>query len=251
MNEFSARRAESLGSDVESEGQKTGRRRPLVIDLPYGRIRAVLWTVTLTVVALGIFREAWVHLFNSNNVLWKLRLINFDSENSVPEWWSTIQFVMAAALLVINGVADPERRWKPYWFALAAIFIFLSIDESAGAHELFMGLLARYHFTDFLRYSWIVPYSGACLVVGSLYVPFVLALPSQFRWRVILAGGVFVTSAMGFESIGGRCVNVRNQLCRILEIIAEESGETIGLTIFIIALAAILRTCSRAVTLSL
>jgi hypothetical protein len=57
----------------------------------------------------------------------------------VQEWWSVIQFVLAVVLLLANGAAEPVSRWKPYWFTLAAIFAFLSIDEAAGFHELLVG----------------------------------------------------------------------------------------------------------------
>ena len=116
------------------------------------------------------------------------QLINFDGENTVQEWWSVFQLLLAAGLALLNGFAEPNGRWKPYWFALAGIFVFLSLDESVGIHEFIMGLLAPYQFTDFLLLAWIVPYAIACLVIGLIYLPFMVALPPGIRWRVIFAG---------------------------------------------------------------
>jgi hypothetical protein len=89
---------------------------------------------------------------------------------------------------------------------LAAIFIYLSIDESAGLHETLMTPLAQFHFTGLLRFSWIVPYGLGCIALGLIYIPFVFALPGRFRSLVIFAGALFLAAALGVESIGGYCV---------------------------------------------
>ena len=46
-----------------------------------------------------------------------------------------LQLTLAAILVAINGMAEPSRRWKPYWFVLAGMFVFLSFDENVGVHE--------------------------------------------------------------------------------------------------------------------
>jgi hypothetical protein len=111
--------------------------------------------------------------------------------------------------------------------------------------------LAQFHFTGLLRFSWIVPYGLGCIALGFIYIPFVFALPGRFRSLVIFAGALFLAAALGVESIGGYCATEGSQSCWQGAIITEESGETIALTIFILALVAILRTRARTVTLSL
>jgi hypothetical protein len=34
-----------------------------------------------------------------------------DSENSLGDWWGTIQFALAAMLLAVIAKAEPDRRW--------------------------------------------------------------------------------------------------------------------------------------------
>ena len=228
-------------NELSSPAPPTSRERrggELVVVLDYRRIRVALWAGTLVVVALGVFRQAWFYLYQSEP--FGGPLINLDSENSLPEWWSVLQLLLAAGLVLLNGFAESNRRWKPYWFVLAAIFVFLSMDEAVGVHEFTMGLLAPYHFTDFLGFSWIVPYAIACFVIGLIYLPFVAALPPPFRWRVILAGALFLASAMGDESIAAHCVSIGNMTCYQLEVIAEEGGEIIAITIFILTLLTLL-----------
>lgn len=100
-------------ADSESFAEADSRRR-LVINLPYDRVRAVLWAITIAVAALGIFREGWLALYGNDSALGRLPLINLDSENALGEWWSVLQLTLAAILVAINGMAEPSRRWKPY-----------------------------------------------------------------------------------------------------------------------------------------
>lgn len=191
----------------------------------------------------GHFREGWLALYGNDSALGRLPLINLDSENALGEWWSVLQLTLAAILVAINGMAEPSRRWKPYWFVFAGMFVFLSIDESAQVHEHVMRWLPPH--TDLLLFSWIIPYGVLTLAFGFFYVPFVLALPRHIRSRVILAGGLYVAAAMGMEAVGGHCATIRSQSCWQLEIIAEESGETIALTVFVLALLVLLGSRSR------
>jgi hypothetical protein len=151
--------------------------------------------------------------------------------------------MLAAALIAINGRAELNRQWKPYWFVLAAVFVFLSVDESVQVHERLMGFMQPR--TGYLMFTWIIPYGIACLALGFLYLPFVVALPRPIRRRVILAGGLFLAAALGMEAASGHCATLQGTACWKLVLIAEESGETIALTLFILALLALLRSRSR------
>jgi hypothetical protein len=80
-----------------------------VIDLPYRRALAVLWTGTATVIALGLFHQAYLYFYLAEP--FASRLINLDSENSLPEWWSVFQLSFAGILLFLNArVAGRSQR---------------------------------------------------------------------------------------------------------------------------------------------
>jgi hypothetical protein len=161
MQEFSPKSAARVaGADIESLTRSDNRRR-LVIDLPYDRVRTVLWAITMAVVVLGIFREGWLAVYGKDSALGELSAIDLNSENALGEWWSVLQLMLAAALLAINGRVEPNRQWKPYWFVLAPMFVFLSFDESAQVHERVMGFLPSR--TGFLMFTWIIPYGVICL----------------------------------------------------------------------------------------
>jgi hypothetical protein len=111
--------------------------------------------------------------------------------------------------------------------------------------------LPPFDLNGFFRYSWIIPYGIASVVIGSLCLPFVRALPQGFRFPVILSGLLFLAAAMGVESIEGYCHTYGMRACRITSVIFEEGGEMIALTIFLVTLFGLLRARQRAVTFEL
>lgn len=158
--------------------------------------------------------------------------LGLDSETGLGDWWGTIQFAIGAVLLALNARAELELRWRFHWAALAA-------------------LLPPFDLNGFFRYSWIIPYGIASVVIGSLCLPFVRALPQGFRFPVILSGLLFLAAAMGVESIEGYCHTYGMRACRITSVIFEEGGEMIALTIFLVTLFGLLRARQRAVTFEL
>jgi hypothetical protein len=210
-----------------------------------------LWWCTLIVVVVGIAREAYIYALGPQTWLGNLKVIGLDLENSAGDWWGTLQFALGAILLALNAAAEPDRRWKLHWTALAALFVYFSLDESAALHERIIPMLAPFHFTGFLRYSWIIPYGLACVAIGLLYLPFVRALPQDFRFRVICAGLGFVAAAIGVESVEGYCHTYSLTACRSASIVVEESGEMLALTLFLTTLFALLGARRPAVTFAL
>jgi hypothetical protein len=221
----------------------------VIIDLHYRWLGIFLVATSLIVIGLGIFRKVLLH-WPENHVVGTLELINLQSDNSLPEWWSVAQFFLASLLLMLNGAAEPDRRWKRYWVFLATIFVFLSIDESAGVHERVRALIPH-DFTGALMYSWVIPYAAACLVIATLYIPFLLALPREVGLRMFFAGALFILAAMGAECVEGYCQSNALWHCVESEQLVEESGEIIAIMLFILALLMLLRTRTSMVTLKL
>jgi hypothetical protein len=233
MNELSSR----LGQ-VSTRRGVSAPARYLALDFSYRRVRATLWTISLATIALGLFHQVYIR-WAGPSVFGFRDLLNFDSERSIPTWWSYLLLIAVALVVLLNGVAEPNRKWKPHWFWLFAIFIFLSIDEFSGIHERFIGVLAPYNFTGVLHFSWVIPYGALCLLVGTLYSRFVLELPADIRWRTAIAGGIYIVAAIGMEMVGGYCRT--NPTCYSLEVVAEESGEIAGATLFFLAMILLLQ----------
>ena len=139
------------------------------------------------------------------------RQLNLDQENNIPTWYSSSALLLSAILLTVIGLAN-KQRGNPYsyhWLGLAAIFLFLSLDEAASLHEMTDDLLAPMlsavgYVHGFLYFSWIVFGAIFVLIVGSVYLPFVAALPRQTRRLFLLAGTLYVGGELGIEILGSR-----------------------------------------------
>jgi hypothetical protein len=61
----------------------------------------------------------------------------------------------------------------------------------------------------------------------------------------MFAGGLYVTAALGLESVGAYCAMIENSVCQKIEVIAEEGGEIIAIAIFVLALLRLLSSRYR------
>jgi hypothetical protein len=128
---------------------------------------------------------------------------DLDGERNVPSVFSTGLILLCAGLMTVIARIErgPNRRG---WWGLAAIFVFLAADELVSLHErLIEPLRAALHTSGLLYFAWLIPYGLAVLVTGALYLRFLLRLPGTTRRRVIIAGVVYLTGAVGLELIGG------------------------------------------------
>lgn len=126
-----------------------------------------------------------------------------------------------------------------YWWGLAAIFLFLSLDEALALHErivaptqMLLGVSADRYFV------WLLPYALVMLVIAIPYARFVLWLPVRTRRRFVLAGIVFLSGAVGLEIVGGLFHESSGQESMTFVILEslEDLLEMVGIVIFIYAL---------------
>ncbi|MBN2768784.1 MAG: hypothetical protein JXQ68_06735 [Campylobacterales bacterium] len=167
-------------------------------------------------------------------------LFDLDHERNIPTFYSTLVLIAATMLLFFIAYARKSLKSSyTYWFTLALIFLFLSIDEMCSLHEQ-LGPLLREHFkiSGIFYRAWIIPYSIALAVFVIMYARFLLSLPKNIMFLFILAGTIFVVGVIGFEILGGlqkQLIGVDNALY-ILYFICEELFEMIGIAIFNYAL---------------
>ena len=74
--------------------------------------------------------------------------------------------------------------------------------------------------------------------MGLAYLPFVWKLPARTKWLFILAGMIYLNGALGLEMVGGYLMKIygKDSSQYVIETIAEESLEMLGILIFINAL---------------
>lgn len=179
--------------------------------------------------------------FGHDHVLGLRRLLDFDGEGTAPAWFSSLLFLASAAIL---GVIWHARRaggdrFRGHWAVLAAVFLFLALDEAAAVHEQLIDPVRRALDTGgALLHAWIIPYGIALTVMLALYIPFLRGLPARTLRLMLAAGALYVAGAIGMEIVGGYVWDrdpVRG--IAIVAIMAvEETLEMVGLALFVYAL---------------
>ena len=124
-----------------------------------------------------------------------------------------------------------------HWSVLSMLFFAMSFDEFSSIHERF-GEFLRLHYHapghGVLHFTWVVFGLPFVAIVGSLYLPFLLALPRRIRNAMCLAGLVYVSGVLGMELLDGWYLdrNGENTVYLLLTM-AEELLEMAGVILFI------------------
>ncbi|GGO18541.1 hypothetical protein [Deinococcus humi] len=179
-------------------------------------------------------RDLFIGLFDLNN------------ESNVPAAFSALLLLLATLMLGVIAWARRQgaRADALSWKALTFIFGFLALDEAAMLHERTADITRNVVKTDgILHYAWVLPYGVLALIVGLAFVRFLTQLPASIRNRVIVAGAIYVTGALGFELLEGAVVSdggTQSLLNQSL-VVAEEGMEMLGVILFIGALLSYIR----------
>ena len=131
---------------------------------------------------------------------------SLDLERNFPTYFSALLLFTSSVLFyLIWWIKEhsPETRDGRYWLGLGMIFLFLSIDEAAHIHEHFDTKLiwGAYKTTGLLAWPWVIVYGSLVTLFVLGYFKFWLRLPEAFKISYLLAGSVYVSSALGFEML--------------------------------------------------
>lgn len=168
-------------------------------------------------------------------------LFDLNGERNLPSLFSAGALFLVAGACALCAKAAP-REVRNFWKVTALVFLFLAIDEAAAIHEKIDVLNREYvHLDGTLKRAWIIPYGIGAFVFAVLTFPLLARLPANTRHGLVVAGGLFVTGALGFEILERIAVEhagiwISKGLITSLCVLCEEFLE-----MFAIALA--LRTC--------
>ncbi len=200
--------------------------------------RALPRALLIAALALLVCHTALaVYHYRVQQLPWLLRqLFDVDQENNLPTWYSAFMLLTASALLWIcaRGKRAEGDRWFRHWYALAAGFLLMSLDEVAGLHETINSMIVM---------TWAIGGAILALVIGLAFLPFLLDLPRRTAVRFGAAGAVYLTGAIGIEIVGNSLVGKRleDTLQYNLTTLAEESLEMIGVILFLHSLMRYMR----------
>jgi uncharacterized membrane protein len=100
------------------------------------------------------------------------------------------------------------------------------------------GLIGRTMATYFGRgegimyYTWYKVYIPIVLIVGLIYLPFLIKLQLRYSLRLVFAGAVFLGGAIGFDFIESYLVS-RGIEGKSITRLFEETGEMLGVVLVI------------------
>lgn len=209
-------------------------------DLSPKSIFLALLTI-IGVLLLGNCVGIFLRHFTPHDFAWGLvRLFNFDTERSLPSFFSSM-VILGAGLLLFVVARQHRRRRQPAvaWYALGALFLFLSFDEVAALHErLIVPMREIFDAGGIFYYAWVIPYGAVLFLLGAIYLPFMMRLSRRTLGLFLSAGGVFVSGAIGVEFIGGSYAETHGTKTITYALIytAEELLEKLGMATFVYAL---------------
>ncbi len=163
-----------------------------------------------------------------------LALLDVGDEVSLPTWFETLQFAIAAVVMFFCArTAGPMSK---RCHVLSTVMLAMSIDEAASLHErIGSDLRELVGATGFLYYVWVVPALMLVAVLGVYLLPLIRSLPNGIGLRVILSGVIFVGGAAFLELLAGPEAEARGTrtLLSISLSAAEELLEMTGVSLFI------------------
>jgi hypothetical protein len=234
-------------------------------------VQAMIIAVLLIALVSFVARVA-MYMWGVEGYLQPLRIFDVGEERSIPTWFESMQFMLCSILLAVVTVAKKQRndRYSLHWSFLSIIFLLLSLDEVASIHEAIGQQSERllHSATGFtpggaIKFFWVVPGTIFVLILLVAYLRFLADLPQSTRRMFLFAGALFVLGALGLEMLSAQVSSSSEGIANFfgmelglsrqsgsalpkimigLQTCFEEMFEMLGLTAFVYALLAYIRS---------
>ncbi len=211
------------------------------------RTAVILYGSVASLVFLAFATQALSLITGRVNLLGLVPAFHLNKEGNIPSFYSALQLLLASGLvfLIARQRKEIQDKWFRHWKLLGWILLYLSVDEAAQLHENLvypvrsvLGIQGGWLF-----YAWVVPAIGILIVLLALYSRFLFGLPKGTRNRFAVAGTLYVGGALGLEMVEGYYITSLggHDLIYELMVVAEESLELVGVTVFVVALLDVVR----------
>lgn len=161
------------------------------------------------------------------------------AEDNFSTYFYTFALFACGALLAAIAIGEARQGgYRPlYWYALSGIFLFLSMDEMMSIHErLGEPVKALVGESAVFHYAWVLPYGLLVIIVAIAFSRFLVQLRRRTAILFIVTGAVYVTGALGFDTLSGLHSSGFGNL-NIRYAALEELLEISGTILFLYALA--------------
>ena len=229
----------------------------LFLGLAVLAVVAASFSAALSLIALEVTRPEVSDVMDELSKVTKF-LLKFDAggEQTVAAWLSSMLMLLCALILFYLATVKRQlgHAYAMHWLGLSVIFLGLSMDEAVGFHEMaIMPVRELLGTSGAFLYAWVIPALALVAGVGIAYLGFLWHLEPAFRLRLILAGGLFVGGAVGFEMLEGvlELFYQQHRLVHEAAIHLEDTFEFAGVLLFLHSLLAYARSHSRELRLRL
>lgn len=166
----------------------------VAIDIDADRVARWLFAAAIAFVAVSWIGKVLGDPFD-------VKLLDVDTEQSIPTLFSVLLIIAAATLAVVVGLVDRAERLM--WWFVGLCLLGVAIDEGTAIHEKFVDPIRdRLDTGSIFHFAWVIPYSILLVVFVAITVPFLRRLAPHRRNGLLLAGAVFVAGALGLEMVG-------------------------------------------------
>jgi hypothetical protein len=172
------------------------------ISISRKRFCIILTTIALILGILSYTTAAYEWSLGVENTFWAHEAaLTFGViyEANIPSWFSAILLFIGAILAaLITSVVDKD---KFFWGFLACVLAYMSLDEAATLHEILtVPLRDNFQLEGFFHFGWILVGIPVALIVGAIFIPFLLRLPRFCQLSFVLAAAIYLTGAILIES---------------------------------------------------
>ncbi len=218
--------------------------------IPVRRLTVVLMIVAISLALISISLKAleWTLGTRSTYFIYQVTLaFNINRESNIPTWFSTLLLATSALLLfgIARSIHKSNGAYRYHWYGLAAIFMFLSIDEAAALHEtLTIPVQESLDVSGLLYFGWVIVGFVVALIIGLAYMRFWWRLPPGTRRLFFVAAVLYVGGALIVESISASIWYDNDGTSLAFSAVGtlEECMEMVGIIVLIHALLDYLQT---------
>jgi len=233
-----------------------------VVSISPKRVLQVLITISLSLYIISYIGVIIIHPYDDARYVTSdfgqvVKQFDLTVEGNLSSWYSGMILFASAVLLALIASDKYARRdpYRWYWIILMLVFLFLSLDEITFIHEGIGHGLAGSRPTGFgiLKPAWTVAGLIFTVVVGGVFIPFILHLPEPTRRRLIIAGALYLMGALILEIVEGNLYDYYSAQSVVILTVnhVEDVLEMIGMALFIFTLLSYIGTHMNPLKLSI
>jgi hypothetical protein len=166
--------------------------------------------------------------------------------NNLPTWYQSSTLLLCSFLLLVimfirKSLKDIDTK---FWGLMAAVFLYLSIDEAVSIHEqITVPLRQIVGAHGILFFAWVIPAILLIILLFTTIYKSMWRLSPTTRWSFVISGFIFVAGAVGMEMVGARYyeiflepVKAPNDFAYVVLTTVEEFLEMLGIALFVFSM---------------